>query len=191
MQAICDATIDDDGIHLEPYDFPGSAFHPAGLCRWQDVREIYPKVAPPEVRTAREIVFVPAPRRAELERAAAARGIACVMRFDVWGLILEPFLDTSFKAADCERTYRNLERAGVPRATCDALRRELGPAMKAYNFDSMLWDWASLSLYDALCALRGVLSGPRFRLPDREFATFYRRAMALALAAPVVAPRPE
>jgi hypothetical protein len=191
MPAIFDATIDDDGIHLEPYDFPGSAFHPAGVCRWQDVREFDPTAAPPEVRTAHEIVFVPAPRREQLERVAAARGIARVMRIDVWGLILEPFLDTSFEDADRERAYRILEHAGIPRPTCDALRRELAPAMKAYNFDSMLWDSAFLGLHDALCALRGVLSGPRFRLPDHEFAAFYRRAMALALAAPVVAPRPE
>ena len=47
------------------------------------------------------------------------------------------------------------------------------------------------SIHDALCALRGELSGPRFRLPDREFAAFYRRAMALALAAPVIVPRTE
>jgi protein-S-isoprenylcysteine O-methyltransferase Ste14 len=62
MPAIFDATIDDDGIHLEPYDFPGSAFHPAGVCRWQDVREFDPTAMPPEVRPAGEIVFVPAPR---------------------------------------------------------------------------------------------------------------------------------
>lgn len=55
----------------------------------------------------------------------------------------------------------------------------------------MLWDWTSLGLYDALCALRGLLSGPRFRLSDREFAAFFRRAMALVLPGPVVAPRPE
>src|SRR5205814_6744913 len=109
-----------------------------------------------------------------------------VRRLDVWSLLLEPFLDTSFDEADQARTAAVLARAGITPAACAALREEVGPAMIAYNFDSMLWDWAHLGLCDALCARRGQLGGARFRLPDAEFASFYRRAMTLALAAPAI-----
>lgn len=181
--SIWNAAIQDAGIEFAPYDFPGSAFYPSGLCRWEDVREIDPTAAPPEARTAHEVLFVPAAHRDALVHGAQARGIASVARIDIWSLLLEPFLDTSFDADDIERTYTVLARCGITRSTCDAIRNELAPAMTAYNLDSMLWDWCHLGLCDALCALRGVLSGRRHRVPDAEFVAFYRRAMQLTLAA--------
>jgi hypothetical protein len=185
-RTIWDASIRAEGIELAPYDFPGLSFHPQGLCRWDEVREIDPRAWPPEVRTAREVLFIPAAVKGELEPAARARGIASVGRLDVWGLLLEPFLDTAFDTAGRERTYAALERADISRESCDALRDELAPAMVAYNLDSMLWDWSHLGLCDALSALRGHLGGPRLRLPDAEFAAFYRKAMAIALGAPTL-----
>jgi hypothetical protein len=178
---IWSASIGAEGIELAPYDFPGSSFYPRGLCRWQDVREIHVPAWPPEARTESEVLFVPATLREPLEGAAAAHRIPIVPRIDVWSLILEPFLDTEHDEAWREQTYASLSRCAIDRATCDAIREELEPAMMAYNFDSMLWDWTHLGLCDALLALRGELSGRRHRLPDDEFAAFYRRAMDLAL----------
>lgn len=179
---IWSASIRAAGIELAPYDFPGSAFYPNGLCRWEDVREIDAQAAPPELRTAHEVLFVSAAQKDALVHAAQVRGIANIRRVDVWGL-LEPFLDASFDDAHIERTYAALARCGIERTTCATLRKELAPVMTAYNFDSMLWDWCHLGLCDTLCALRGELVDPRYRLPDTEFAAFYRRAMALALRA--------
>jgi hypothetical protein len=39
-RTIWDASIRPEGIELAPYDFPGSSFHPRGLCRWDEVREL-------------------------------------------------------------------------------------------------------------------------------------------------------
>ncbi len=177
MKLVWSAAIVDGGILLSPYDFPGSAFHPRGLCPWDEVREIDPGAWPPEARTAGEVLFVPAGRRAALEQAAAGHGIPVVARLDVWALLLEPFLDTELSDAEQRRTAELLAGAGIGPELRERLRATVGPAMIAYNFDSMLWEWVHLGLLDALCALRG-------RSADEDFARFYREAMALALAAP-------
>lgn len=185
-------TIDEVGVRFEGYPFAPASVFPDGLVAWADVREVGTGAAPPEVRTlVGEVLFVPADRAGELERFAGGAGVPDVSRIDVWGLILDPFLDTAFDDAEAERTLDLLEANHVPRPLVASLRAELGEVMYAYNITSGLWDWVSLGLFDVLRALQGDLAGERFRLPPAPFAAFYRHAMEIAVRAEPAPPRPS
>jgi hypothetical protein len=166
----------DDGIEFPEYPYPGAAVFPSGVVADADIRDVDPWCAPPEVRLkSGEVLFVSAVQRDELERVARERSIPVVRRLDVWGLVLEPFLDTEFGPDHRERTLAQLEASGVSRREATRLRRRLGLRMLAYN--ALHWDWAHLGLCDVLDA-----SLPRGWLPfsRRRFERFYRSAMALA-----------
>jgi len=157
------------GIRFHGYPFPGASVYPAGFLRWETVKEIDPDCAPPELRTDREVIFVTAPHRARLLDEACRRGIPVVRRVDVWGLILEPFVDTSFELPHRLRTLRTLQRNGIPFLECVNIRRRVGATMYAYNILSGLWDWCNLGLWDLLKAYRGELSGPEYAIPVNDF----------------------
>ncbi len=169
-----------DDIEFLIYPYPPSSVYPSGKIDYAMIVEIDADAAPPEIRTSREILFIPAPSREELRQAAAAHSLPTVKRIDVWDLLLEPFLDTEFDEEHKERSLRLLEECGIRREESIEIRRFVAEAMVAYNFKSMLWDWCHLGLADALDAFRGVLSGRSHRLPPDEYETFYWRAMELA-----------
>jgi hypothetical protein len=94
---------------------------------------------------------------------------------DVWHLILEPFLDTTFDHAHQERTLAILAANGVSRAECLAIRQDVALPMAAYNGGTGLWDWVHLGLYDLLNA---------YRLANvADFEARYRAAVEIALRA--------
>ncbi len=169
-----------DGIEFLSYPYPPSSVYPSGKIDYAAISEIDADAAPPEIRTSREIFFIPATMKEELRRVAAHHGISTVKRIDVWDLLLEPFLDTEFTEEQQERSLKRLEECGIRREESTEVRRFVARAMEAYNFDSMLWDWCHLGLSDALDAFRGVLSGRRHRLSPRQYEAFYWRAMELA-----------
>ena len=75
-----------------------------------------------------------------------------VDRIDIWGLLLDPFLDTEFSREQQEQTLQLRGRCGISSAEVEAIRARVEPAMISYNFDSMLWDWVHLGLTDILDA---------------------------------------
>ncbi|MEW6207449.1 MAG: hypothetical protein AB1631_03725 [Acidobacteriota bacterium] len=176
-----DIRFTEDGIEFLSYPYPPSLVYPSGKIHYHAISEIDASAAPPEIRTRREILFIPATMKEELRRAAAASGIPTVRRIDVWDLLLEPFLDTQFDEEHKERSLLLLEECGISREESIEIRRFVRRAMEAYNFTSMLWDWCHLGLSDALDAFRGVLSGDSHRLAPDEYEAFYWRAMELAL----------
>src|SRR4030095_14645954 len=166
--------ISDSSITFEGYDYPGASVYSAGVLAFDDVMEIDPLCAPPEVRTRRrETVFVPAVHRDSLRHAAELHGIPVVRRVDIWGLILEPFLDTEVSAEADEAILLELERNGISREECQRIRRRHRRCMWSYNIRSGLWEWCHLGLADLLDARRGVLSGWMFRDSERRFRQLY------------------
>jgi hypothetical protein len=158
------------------YRYPGAAVFPSGRVAYAAIRDVDPNAAPPEPRLRTgEILFVSATQRDELVQAAATHRLRIVRRFDVWSLLLEPFLDTEFAADDKERTLALLAENGVPREEALALRRRFARRMLAYN--AIHWDWAHLGLSDLLDA-----SLPRLPLPflRARFERLYWEAMAIA-----------
>lgn len=175
------ADFDDRGITFREYPFPPASVRRDRHLPWAQVRDVDPDAAPPEVRTVDgETLFVDARQAADLWTACAAAGRPIVHRIDVWDLLLEPYLDTSFDAEDRERTLTTLERCGISRRESSEIRRRVGGTMLAYN--SVLWDWVHLGLYDLLTVTRRAptLLTLRHRLSSRRYATFYRWAMEIA-----------
>lgn len=184
-----EAIFTESGIRFENYPYPPASVYPDGEVLYAEIQEINSQSAPPEIWTKEgDILFISAMQREELKAKAREQNIPDICRADVWDMILDPFLDTTFTKEEEERTIKRLEEQGVSRKEVMRLREELKDVMIAYNFDSMLWDWVHLGLSDALDALMGKLSGKRFRLSDERFEKFYREAIALARKGKVFEP---
>jgi hypothetical protein len=172
----------EEGLRFEGYPFAPASVYPRGFVAWREVQEVAIRAAPPEVwlRDAPEILFVSAEQRDELARFAEQAGVPLVRRVDLWDLILEPFLDTTFSEEMQERSLEILAAHGVTREQCANLRGRVERAMVRYNFDSGLWDWVHLGLYDVLSALRGEVR-------SEEYRAFYGEAMEIARRATMLA----
>lgn len=172
--ALSDVTLTDEYIEFHSYPFETASVAEIGVLPWSVVAEVLPDAAPPEVRTRDgEILFIRATQRDALVAAAAEAGAPCVQRLDVWALILEPFLDTTFDQEHQDRTLAALAECGVERQECLALRQEVALVMAGHNLKSGLWDTVHLGLYDLLHAYRAA------GVP--EFAQRYRAALEIAL----------
>jgi hypothetical protein len=78
------------------------------------IRDADPAAAPPEIRTlSGETLFVPAAQREELEQFCRACQIPVRKRPDIWGDLLEPFLDTLFTPEQEAVTLSRLRQAGL------------------------------------------------------------------------------
>jgi hypothetical protein len=116
------------------------------------IRDADPAAAPPEIRTlSRETLFVSAVQQQELEQFCRASQIPVRKRPDIWGDLLEPFVDTEFRPEYEEATRTRLNQAGLTDSEISQIRTRVGPLMLAYN--AFHWDWAHLGLADLLDAL--------------------------------------
>jgi hypothetical protein len=168
-----------DAVVFRRYPYPGSRVHPAGAIPWAEVVEVDPEAAPPELRTEGETLFVSAVLKDDLRREAEAHGVPILARVDMWDLLLEPFLDTSFNQDDQERTLSLLEKNGMPRDQALVIREEVRERMLEYN--SVFWDRVHLGMCDLLDAHRPVLD-------ERRFRDFYAWAQEIARRAGVRKP---
>ena len=150
------------------------------------IRDADPAEAPPEIRTlSGETLFVSAIQRQELERFCWATQIPVRKRPDIWGDLLEPFLDTEFTPEHEAVTLGRLRQAGLTDTEIDPIRAQVGPLMLAYN--SVHWDWCHLGLADLLDAVttESLPEHLRNRLREMrpepgETAHFYTWAMRIA-----------
>jgi hypothetical protein len=143
----------------------------------EDIKEINERSAPLEIKTKQgETLFILAAQKDDLLKFAKENKLLVIPRFDIWYLLLEPFLDTVFEDEEKERTLRILEQNGISQKECEIIRDEVSKVMILYNFATGLWDWAHLGLMDLLSAQRGVLS-------EVDFQKFYWYAMEIALRA--------
>lgn len=169
-------------IRFAGYEIPSAGVHPDGALTRAAIRDADWGTHPPEVRTmGGETLFVPVARREDLARFCERTGVARVRRFDVWADLLEPFLDTEFSARDQADTIERLwVRAGLSAGEVDRIRADVTRLMTAYNFDSMLWEWAHLGLFDLVSAAAGRLTSPRIIAELGPGDEFYWWAMRLA-----------
>lgn len=100
---------------------------------------------------------------------------------DIWGMILEPFVDTEHSDSYLREIIDTLEKHGISRKEVSSIRREVRARMLAFNFESGLWEWVHLGLDDVLDASMGKISGEMHWLPDADFEKFYWRAMEIAI----------
>ncbi|MGC0318263.1 hypothetical protein QBC98_006780 [Kitasatospora acidiphila] len=163
---------------------PKSAVVPAGSALGGTipaaaVRDADPQAAPPEIRTVSgATLLVPAEQRAELENFCAANRIPLRSRPDVWGDLLEPFLDTEFTPERQAVTQARLRRAGLGADEVAGIRARVAPVMRAYN--AVHQDWHHLGLADLLDAATAGWMPEHLRIKSGERAAFYAWAMTIA-----------
>jgi len=169
------------GISFLDYPFAPASVYPSATVLSRAMRAICLKANPPEVWLhTGEILFLDARQKEVLGKFAERNRIPTVEANLVWSMILDEFLDTEFGPESIAGSYRYLEKAGIPRDEVDRLRKRLAPIMMSYNFDSCLWEWVNLGLYDLLSAMNGALIAPRLKPSEEEFQAFYWEAMRLA-----------
>jgi hypothetical protein len=159
-----------------------------GTLAASEIRDADPTAAPPEIRSlSGETLFVSAVQREELERFCRASQIPVRKRPDIWGDLLEPFVDTEFTPDSEAVTLSRLHQAGLTDTEIDQIRAKVRSLMLAYN--AFHWDWAHLGLADLLDAvttdslpgyLRAGLRIEQFRAELGETASFYAWAMTIA-----------
>jgi hypothetical protein len=171
----------EDRICYLSYDFPGATVYPSGPVTPAQIRDADWTTARPELRTTHgETLFIPRRQWAEFEQFCRRHGIIKKYRPSTWSDLLEPFLDTWFDADDQRATEQRLHEAGLSPAEITAIRQRLAPVMNAYNFDSGLWDWVDLGLFDLLSAVSGPLVKRSLRETLGDPATLYTWAMRIA-----------
>jgi len=176
-----EALFAEEHIGFRRYDFCGATVHPAGIVTSERMRDADWKAVKPEIRTTfGETLFLPGAQRSELERFCVRNGVTRRSRFDVWGDLLEPFLDTWFAPEQERATLTRLHEAGFSAREVTEIRRRLTPLMHAYNFDAMVWEWAYLGLWNLLNAANAPIVHPAVRNELGDPAEFYAWTMMIA-----------
>lgn len=181
-----DVVFADDRIEFTDYRFPGASVHPAGMITARQIRDVDWKTPPPELRTRDgETLFITAEQRTELRGFCHRNHVAHRRRYDVWGDLLEPYLDTWFDPPHEAATRARLIDAGFPDMEVAAIRAKVGPAMRSYN--SLVWDWCHLGLCDLLDAATGGLVKPRIQASLGDPVALYHWAKTIAQRQPRMA----
>jgi hypothetical protein len=181
-----DCQIYNNYIDFTKYPFKCSLAYKNGIINASDIVEAVECFFPPVIRTiSNELIMIPyLEEKSDMKPFllfCERNNIAVNKRIDIWGMILDPFLDTEHSKKYIEATYDTLDKYGITRIECDEIRREVNDRMFAYNFESCLWAWCHLGLYDVLNASCGILSGEKHRLSDNDFEKFYSKAISIAL----------
>ncbi len=149
----------DDGVHFKNYAIIPASVFPHGSVSWTDLKEADPDCWPPELRLkSGEILFISAEKKEALAIACLRHKIPLAPREDIWGLLLEPFLDTEFTKDEQLQTNQRLIQCGFSKSEIEAIRTKLEKKMLFYN--SFAWEWIHLGLYD-LFAAQGLISRAR------------------------------
>jgi len=169
-----ESIIEDDFIEITNYPFEPSIAYRQTHFSAKEIRNIDYKSYPPTIQIDNELIFLSAEKRTELEIFAQNNDMKLIERQDIWGWILEPFLDTEF--ADDENTHlmKLLNEYGLTENMVSEIRNKVGPQMIKYNFDTMLWEWVNLGASDVLRAMR-------LKLDKSDFRDFYKQVMEIAL----------
>lgn len=168
-----------DGIQFCAYRYPPAQVFPAGKIAYERISEINPG-GRYVVADGREILFAGSEK--SLTRLAAERKIPIVRRYDVWGLIAEPFLDRAFDDEQTERTLQMLEQNNVSRSEVSRFRASLETDMVAYAAyfqESYMFGMEEVLAVQWSKLLRNFWSGAA----RNRFEEFYWQFMETALRA--------
>ncbi|SEL53068.1 hypothetical protein SAMN05414137_109286 [Streptacidiphilus jiangxiensis] len=117
-------------------------------------------------------------QRAELERFCLANRIRLQSRPNVWGDLLEPFLDTEFTPERRTVTQARLSQVGLDEDAVAGIRAKVAPLMVAYN--AMHWDWCDLGLADLMDAATAPWIPEDRQIKPAERSAFCTWAMKIA-----------
>ena len=166
--------IHEDSLQLLNYPFrPSSAYNKAIFSK-EVIDDIDIESYPPTIKVKNEIIFLNSDKREKLKEFAIKNKLKIVRRPNIWGWILEPFLDTEFTKETDERLTKLLKEYGLNKDYISSLRKEVKTQMFKYNFDTMIWEWGGFGAEDVLKAMRTKYN-------ERDFKEFYHKVMKIAL----------
>lgn len=164
--------IRESSIVITNYPFEPSIAYPEKLIGAAEINSICVDFGPAKIKIGDDIIFVTAESKEELKKFAERNKIKLSKPSWNWDWILEPYLDTELTEETKNNSTKRLSDNGIDPNEVAILRAEVGSQMYTYNFDTMLWDWASLGLCD-------VLSAMRVKYNKEKFREFYRKAMEI------------
>lgn len=167
--------IEGDYLQIDAYPFQPSIAYGQSKISSSLIDEIDIESYPPTIRVKDELIFLTSEKRDELKEFALRHNLKVVKRPNIWGWILEPFLDTEFTNETDIRLTRLLGEYGLTKETVTSIRKEVKTQMLKYNFDTMLWEWGALGAEDVLKAMRT-------KYDENGFKEFYDRVMKIALS---------
>ncbi len=169
-------------IEYDGYSFEPSMIHGKHHLSMEEIDCVIENFIPPAVVVGEEIVFFSAEYKKEVKAFADRNSIDIVYVEDLWSWILEPFLDTDFDTKTSGYCYQKLQEYDLGQTEVDQIRATQTPRMLYYNYDTNLWEWAYLGLYDLLSAcVDPVMSSEDHRMDAETFRNYYKEVMLLAL----------
>ncbi|WGK64846.1 hypothetical protein [Croceiramulus getboli] len=165
------ASILDHEILIQEYPFKPSVAYPELTLKASQIRALGLEFGPCRIYHNEDIIFISRQHKAALEAFAQRNQIALRPHSWNWDWLLEPYLDTELSPENKENIRQRLLENGFHPEEVARIRAEVGPQMQHYNFDTGLWEWVSLGLFDVLCAMHAAYS-------DGDFQDFYQRALA-------------
>ncbi len=165
-----DSEITANEIIISKYPFEPSIAFPQQRFNASQIESISIDFGVCKIYVGNDIVFVSAEKKEELKEFAAVNNIKLSKHSWNWDWILEPYLDTELTEKDEQLVLKRLNENVIEKSEVEKLRLEVSEQMYKYNFDTMLWDWCSLGLFDVLAAMRTKYN-------KNEFRDFYKRAI--------------
>ena len=159
-------------ISISEYPFQPSIAYPNKLISANEINFISTEFGICRIYTDNDIVFITSEQKSALLSFAKTNNIKIKKHSWNWDWILEPYLDTELTAEEEKRIEKNLNGVGIDKIEIQKIRDEVGKQMYKYNFDTMLWEWCSLGLYDVLAAMR-------VKYDKVQFESFYKKAIEI------------
>jgi hypothetical protein len=171
-----DETISHDQIEFKNYPFAESKASVDKVIKASEILEINLIASPPVIRIANELIFVSANKKDKLKQFAANNEIPVIKRYNIWNLILAPYLDLQLEDSKMAEIMTKLKDFGLDEETVDTIREEVKDQMIRYNYDAFLWEKNYFCLMDALLAMRNSGS-------NEYFKNFYWKSIQIGLLA--------
>lgn len=170
--SIGESVIQEDTIVIANYPFEPAIAYPEKSIHASCIDAICVDFGILKVMVENDIVFIASDKKEALQQFAAKNHIELIPYNWVWDFILEPYLDTEFTEEHEKTTSKRLDELGFDKIQVAKIRNEVGTQMMKYNFETMLWDWCSLGIFDVLSAMRAKYN-------QEEFSVFYKNAIAI------------
>ncbi|SFR75625.1 hypothetical protein [Maribacter stanieri] len=159
-------------IEITDYPFEPSIVYPTGIILASDIDAMSIEFGVCKIYVKNDIVFITSEKKEVLKQFSEVHNIEIIPHSWNWDWLLEPYLDTEFTKENEERCLVQLINNDFTKEEVNAIRKEIEKQMYAYNFDTMLWDWCSLSLSEVLSAMRAKYN-------KEDFRKFYKRALEI------------
>ncbi|WP_405207675.1 hypothetical protein [Aquimarina sp. LLG6339-5] len=170
---IGNSEIQENAIWFYKYPFEPSIIYPEKLVHANEIESICVEFGAIKIFLKNDIIFISAEKKEVLKAFAERNAIPLSPYSWNWDWILEPYLDTELTKENGELLTTRLQEKNFNKTEITEIRNEVGKSMYSYNFDTLLWEWNSLSLLDVLSAMRGTYN------KKEDFRFFYKKAIEI------------